>query len=71
MIDYSVIKEDEYDLIIDSEDSDYALHYSYNLNINYYDDNSTNRGDSDYDTLAFLVYKNSFTPLDYFYQAQQ
>jgi len=73
MINYSVIREDEYKLVTDreSEIDNIEVHYSYDLNINYYDDNSTDSGDSNYDTSTFLVCMNSFTPLDYSQQAQQ
>lgn len=41
MIDYLVITEDEYELVRDSESEidDIEVHYSYDLNANYYDDN--------------------------------
>lgn len=73
MIDYSVIREDEYELVTDSESEidDIEVYYSYDLNVNYYDDNFIDSGDSDYDMPTFLVCMNSFTLLDYSQQAQQ
>lgn len=73
MIDYSIIKEDEYELVFDSESeaSDIEVNYSYDLNVNYFDYNSVDSGDSDYDSQNFFVCMNFMSPLDYSQQAHQ
>lgn len=72
MVDYSIIREDEYEFIFDieSEPDDIEVHYSYDLNVNYVDiDTIPDSGDLDYDTPKFLIYMNHMTPLDYSQQA--
>lgn len=72
MVDYLVIREDEYEFIFDtkSEPSYIEIYYSYNLNVNYVDiDIDLDSGNSNYDTLKFIICMNHITLLDYSQQA--